>query len=182
MGLDISAFRDFELLSHEPTEEDYDDGARWLMNYSGFSGRFSATPIVEEKDDYVSYGYAKVGRAVASRGMSYGGYNLFRRHLARAIYNVKIETIWTQHKKYSSKPFYEQLNFADNEGCMDSKTCAKLAKDYADHREAFAAWCKSDKHKPDGWRPWEGDDWLRAYDDYAALFAAVGPKGFALFH
>lgn len=36
-------------------------------------------------------------------------------------------------------PFYEIINFADNEGCLDYEVAAKLLKDFTEYKDKFYA-------------------------------------------
>ena len=78
--------------------------------------------------------------------------------------------VWTNQPP---GPFVELINFADDEGFIGPKTCAKLAKDFVDNRDKAVAFCA---RSPDG-------DWfLRNYDKFADGFSFVGPEGACKFH
>ena len=62
------------------------------------------------------------------------------------------------------------IDFADNEGCIGPVVSAKLAKDFHEHRGAFAI----------GINVGEFD--LALYDSWTEAFQTVAGNGFVLFH
>ena len=67
---------------------------------------------------------------MVSFGNTYGGHGDFRRELAE-LGGYPPEDAW--EKRVTVGPFFELVNFADNEGTFGPETCAKLAADFAAH-------------------------------------------------
>ncbi len=62
----------------------------------------------------------------------YSRYNRWRAELCRAVHNVEPEIVWND-ASYAGEPFYELINFADNEGTIGTAVCGKLMRDFAAH-------------------------------------------------
>ena len=67
------------------------------------------------------------------RAGSYGGYNEFRSWLSKTFIGAEPKIVWESSVLYCDKPFYELVNFGDNEGAFGPATSAKLAADFAAH-------------------------------------------------
>lgn len=65
--------------------------------------------------------------------LSYGGYGLFREHLCRAALGVEILSVWTKPERYVDAPYYDLLNFADNEGLLGPASCTRIANAFRHH-------------------------------------------------
>jgi hypothetical protein len=80
------------------------------------------------------------GRYTGERFMfsagSYGNYNQWRTWLSKTFLGVFPETVWENRARYQGKPFYELIDFGDNEGAIGPETSAKLAKDFETNRVA----------------------------------------------
>lgn len=109
--------------------------------------------------------YTAVG-VMRGPSSSYSGYGYFREQIAIRALGVEPEAVWSDEGgQYKGKPFYEIIDFADNEGAIGPVTCAKLAKDFREHREAFL-----------------DSEWLTEYDQMTAcLEAAAEGAGFVLY-
>ncbi len=146
MGLDISAYRKLskrEALfdaDGEPvdakTGEPFDDYYRVYAN-PDFPGREQG---LEHRAIYI---YEEVEH-VFSR--SYGGYNRWREELAQlAGYPLSERTMWGVREEchaaslwngdVTEGPFYELINFADNEGTIGPVVAAKLLRDFVEWDE-----------------------------------------------
>ena len=64
------------------------------------------------------------------RAGSYSGYNQWRNQLANLV-GTTDKRIW---ENPVPGPFVELINFSDCEGTIDSKTSAKLAKDFQEYQ------------------------------------------------
>ena len=112
---------------------------------------------------------------------SYGGYNIYREWLCMAAYGVLPEDVWSDPEKYKGQPFYEQINFADNEGTIGPKTAAKLAQDYRDQREkVMAFFAEPNRFFAADYKGWQAE-MPGKYDEWAAAFALVGESGLVIF-
>lgn len=69
------------------------------------------------------------------RAGSYSGYNDFRYNLCVAALNVDPKEIWSDPEKYQDEPFFELINFADNEGTIGPDAARDLAYDFAVQRD-----------------------------------------------
>lgn len=147
MGLDISAYRKLTKLDvlfnedGEPvdpaTRELVDDYYKVWSN-PDFPGR------ADGLEDRACYSYAEYEH-VFSR--SYGGYNRWRETLAKLAgypldYRVTFGVREASHaaaawngKVQAGAPFWELVNFADNEGTIGPVVAAKLARDFAEFDE-----------------------------------------------
>lgn len=132
MGLDISAYRQLRKLEN-PALDEHGEPVDWQNTWKpcrsiiiewtekNWPGRSAGV----EPDGV--FGFAEQFRF---RAGSYGGYNEWRRELAALIGEPDLDAYWEQA---TSGPFYELLNFADNEGVIGPVASAKLARDFAEH-------------------------------------------------
>lgn len=63
---------------------------------------------------------------------SYGGYNRWREHLSEAALGVTPQEVWKDPDAYRDRPFFELINFADNEGTIGPEAAADLLADFTD--------------------------------------------------
>jgi len=80
-------------------------------------------------------GYYKGAKVLGFRAGSYTGYNQWRDWLARTMLGVSAETVWRHPADFAERPFFELINFADNEGVLGPETCKRLAEAFAAHDE-----------------------------------------------
>jgi hypothetical protein len=93
------------------------------------------------------------------RAGSYSSYDAWRAELARRV----------KHRVHdASGPFYELIEFADNEGYIGPVVAAKLARDFAEHEAAVTA-----KAKP---------DFVRRYRGWRKVFEMAADGGAVEFH
>ena len=64
----------------------------------------------------------------------YGAHSAFRDALAMLVLGVSAETVWADPGAYRDRPFFELIQFADNEGNIGPLACADLAADFAEHK------------------------------------------------
>lgn len=63
--------------------------------------------------------------------LPYSTWGSFRTLLASLVdENYTSHNYWLDNGTFADKPFYEIINFADNEGCFDYKICEELIKDF----------------------------------------------------
>lgn len=126
MGLDCTAYRKIQPIELPPETEDTPDGI----------GRLIVNTDFPERADGIKDGYYTFAEEFDFAAGSYGGYGGFRNQLAKlAGYSPVMADdhpyaagAWEQ----TSGPFWELINFADNEGVIGPATSAKLAKDFAE--------------------------------------------------
>jgi hypothetical protein len=169
MGLDITAYRNLTEKPNAALDEDgYPEEGVRFWNNADFPGRFDGL-----KEGMV-YEYAE---CYDFRAGGYGGYNEWRERLAKLA-----EYPATEYKRWGLKelrhdagawargsgPFYELINFADNEGTIGPVVAKKLAADFAEWDERAKA---------------TGDEWF--YDRYQAwrkAFEMAADNGAVSFH
>jgi hypothetical protein len=79
--------------------------------------------------------YLSMGDDYSFRAGSYSGYGEFRRQLCLAANQVEPEQMWANPDLFKDQPFFELINFYDNEGSIGPEACADLAMDFVDHRD-----------------------------------------------
>lgn len=131
MGLDITAYRG---LKPAPAAEldadgypvDYQShmkpGAGFAWSEKTWPGR---CPELVEGTVYSST------EQLAFRAGSYSGYNDWRSWLAKLAGFSGAGDFWDRATE--TEPFYELINFADNEGIIGAAAAAELAKDFAEY-------------------------------------------------
>lgn len=62
--------------------------------------------------------------------MTYSGYRRFREWIAQTVLGVECQVIYDNLGIYKNEPFFELINFADNEGCFDFVIAEKLLDDF----------------------------------------------------
>src|SRR6266446_8290457 len=123
MGLDITAVNQAVFDHAFDLEKCYNDNwneiiAVWVN--PDFSGR----------NDDLRDGCYRFTKRFDFRAGSYGGYNSWREELARMALNTTLKKIWADIDAFRGKPFFELINFADNEGVIGPITSAKLFRDF----------------------------------------------------
>lgn len=141
MSLQIYAYSGLALVPGEPHDPNNDtpDGMLWALVNPNFPGR---------ADDLIDRRLYSYDRRVNVFDGSYGGYNDFREWLAKIAGYPAVLTkdrgarhdaaCWERN----GGPFWELINFADNEGCIGTAVCKKLAADFA----AFQRHADSDRN------------------------------------
>lgn len=100
----------------------YENGVDKAFCFQGFEQ--SLRPLVQ--DTWVR----SVGKTWGFRAGSYGGYNAFREELSRLALGVEPEEVWQDPDRFRDRPFFELINFADNEGTIGSEAAADLHADF----------------------------------------------------
>lgn len=152
MGLDISVFKNL-------VRQDQESEELWsIYNIDCFAERNTKFP----SGQYCAERILRFGAG------SYGGYNQFRRSLANML-NTTPEAIWENAAEWKDKPFYEIIDFADNEGSIDYEVAENLLSDFIEYKEK-AEFVLSN---------WE---WEKYKDFMAALTLCVENKGVMVYH
>lgn len=159
MGLDISVYEKAELTDpHEQTDECWDNGHQWAFCYDGMEQ--SLRGLVPER----CY-YTRGGKYFGFRAGSYGGYNQWREALSLAALGVAPELVWQHPDDYRDKPFYELVNFADNEGTIGPEAAQDLYQDFVDQESKILAfWADNFDQNTREWFEQKYDDWIKAFD------------------
>lgn len=136
MGLDVSVYVQLEYVMSDDAAKGPDGKYDWERIESLL--HVFIHPTHRHLDVDLREGWyrgVELGR-LGFRAGSYGGYGEWRRQLA-ALVGCSASAIW---KGGTAPAFRELIHNADNEGVIGPKTCAKLAKDFADWQsraEAF---------------------------------------------
>lgn len=152
MGLDITAYGKIERIEPQPEYEDTPDDVARLCANPDFPGRAD-----DVKDGYYTY-----GERIRFAAGSYGGYNAWREQLAElagypaVLHDSKMLCAAGAWEAVAG-PFWELIEFADNEGTIGAAVSAKLAKDFAEFQP------KADAH-PDDWFSDRYAHWRRAFE------------------
>lgn len=155
MGLDISAYSRLRRIGEEPSL--YANNESGIVVYADtvrFSNRFGprcdlAPGLYEQSEE---------GETLTFRAGSYSGYGDWRRNLALLVGWSSDSEAWEAETPHIAA-FYEQINFADNEGYIGPTVAAKLAADYEEwESRAKEAWGERD------WRFASYRNWRRAFD------------------
>lgn len=133
MGLDITAYR--QILPDPAAPLDEYGAANWQTHFTPGAGYewSEATwpgraPGLQEGTPY------RFAESLGFRAGSYSGYGEFRSELAKIAGFKNSQDYWDH--AVGNEPFYELINFADNEGVIGAATAAELAKDFADYQVA----------------------------------------------
>ena len=87
--------------------------------------------------------------------------------------DIQPETIWKNPDSWTGYRFVELIDFSDCEGTIGPIVAAKLAKDFAEHREKAAAYVAKQE---------DGDWILRKYTDFQEAFTLAALEGAVRFH
>jgi hypothetical protein len=194
MGLDCTAYEKVTLVEAITLEQLkvknwehplYDDEAHCLLYNKDFP---------ERSDGLVEGFYLIEGKSKGFRAGSYSGYMRYRQLLAQIVGAESAEKFWREPEKLKDKPFYEQINFADNEGFLGPETCKLLLADYKEMRPKamalFEKMFEEDKKRIaaqppspfsvplDAVRNWTAD----VYDDWIEAFEIAAGAGVIRFH
>ena len=161
MGLDVSVYKNIKVTE---SEEDYDFTAfvideSWLYKIKNLE--VDKNYLGECTDANVSYSYSTHSR--------------FRCELLNLTGNLKalkepFEIDWVQLSKNNKVPFYELINFADNEGCLDFEISEKLYAEFIEWEEVAVKY-------------FEDDDYFKGkYLDWLNVFKNGKDKGVVVFH
>lgn len=154
MGLDITVYQKIKLATQEEIEN---------SNYD-----FTAFVIEESWKDRVKnleYDKHYTGVPVYGFQCAYSSHSWFRDHLA----NLTQQNLnWKTEPCTPNTPFYELINFADNEGVIDFETSKKLYEDFISWRG----------------KAYESNDerFINYYDEWTEIFNHAKENGVVDFH
>ncbi len=155
MGLDVIAFEHATPVRGHLDQTDCDE--HYVADADGFPQSFRGL------EDGRCYEFS--GRDFGFRAGSYSGYNEWRDRLAERALGVSAETVWADERSYATRPFFELVNFADNEGSIGPEAAADLAADFRDLRADVASRPLDD--------PDQETSFMAKYDNFAHAFELV---------
>jgi hypothetical protein len=172
MGLDIVAYSNVEKIDN-PVENEYgyiEDAVKAYV-----LGDFDRS--LRGLEDGAWYRSTDESDEVSFRAGSYSGYNLWRDSLAQIALGIPANNIWADPDKYKDEPFFELINFADNEGTIGPIAARDLAMDFVTSRDDIER--KAKEHFTTD----EGDvDWfMQKYDDWTEACEIASHDGLILF-
>lgn len=181
MGLSITAYSKAKLLpKHLRIDRCYDEHVI-AFAYSCFPrsyrGLADADVVDGESIGDRCYDVSDSEKHWFSAG-SYTGYNVFRDVLSTAFHGVEAGAIFKDPERYVDAPFFELINFADNEGTIGPDAAADLLKDFDDGRSRWADYLVeryADK-------PWDSKYYLEKYEDWAHACRLAADRGLIDFH
>lgn len=184
MGLDISAYSKLRYVglgevgtkTEHGDDEDYhcgDPDHIQAFAYASFPHALQGLTVQTPPDDFFDgaiggdcFEQTADTEAMGFRAGSYSGYNAFRAELAQ-LAGRTVEDYWQGRANH--EPFYELINFADNEGVL-SPDCAKaLIPDFEQHRGAFLT------RNQDSY-------WIETYDEWLTALRLAADDGLVVFH
>jgi len=186
MGLDITAYSRVLLLPpHERTEECYETHV-CAFAYSCFPRSFRGLADADVEFQSLSDGTSFMGGRCYDISQSathcfsagsYHGYGEMRNLLSNTFLGVDINIVARYPERYEDKPFFELINFADNEGCIGPEAAKDLLMDFVEGKPTWAA------ARPDDRYPSVGrDHWTCWYDNWTTACAFAADDGLIQFH
>ena len=128
MGVSITASSRMILVPEDGNDRDwhYDHDHEWAFVLDGCEKSAAGLEL--------NRWYAPTPETDSSRicSMSYGRYNVWREHLSRSVLGATPHEVWADPDAYADRPFFELINFADNEGTIGPVSAGDLLADFAD--------------------------------------------------
>lgn len=157
MGLDISIYKDVKKASKKQIENgDY---------------AFKAFVISDSWKDRVKnldYDSFYVGKNVSTNfGCGYSSHGLFRDQLTEVTGKNKN---WRNETEKEPSDFFELINFADNEGCLDWEVSEKLYNDFERNKNKALGMFADD------------DVFIWKYESWLEIFQVAKDNGVVVFH
>jgi hypothetical protein len=129
MGVGITAYSKLALTEeHERDDRCYDEPLQ-AFTLEGFSASLRGLEdgrcyerTADTDDTEIMY-------------VPYSSYNRWREQLSVAALGVAPQGVWKDPDAYRDCPFFELINFADNEGTIGPEAAADLLADFGDHPE-----------------------------------------------
>lgn len=177
MGLDITAYSNLRVVTaeeHDAKDEDwceeddhigayaYDSFPRSFRGLDGWGEAFGSS-----LRGGLCYALTEQTETHGFRAGSYSGYNQWRADLAEFV-GKEIGDYWGTQDDLDDLPFYELINFADNEGCIGPEAARDLLADFQEHEVRYRA---------------THDEYFSTkYDDWTKACALAAQSGLISFH
>jgi hypothetical protein len=178
MGLDISAHERVILVKSIGVKEySKDDEAQRMAEENGHTYLCNVPSGLPQADGLPDGIYRTEGRSVGFRAGSYLGYNAWREWLSLTMLGMSPERVWAMtDEERSGLSFVELINFSDCEGFIGPETCAKLARDFAQHKYKIPSGGRNPQERT------FSDYTLQKYNEWQEAFALAADKGVVDFH
>lgn len=142
MGVSITAYTQLRKRSDVVAGEDYAIDPETKQELPHLWRAYINPDFPGRADEIENRAYYEYAEVVDGMDRSYGGYNVWRNDLAKlAGWPMAPDESDNGKRSHAasawaaqSGPFWELINFADNEGVIGGEVCAKLAKDFAEYQ------------------------------------------------
>lgn len=165
MGLDITAYRG---LAPAPEAKDADGLWKRHLHITQHMLDFTEREF-PGRTAGLAPGVYTFAEQLAFRAGSYSGYNHWRDQLSYFALGVSAQQAW---RTTTAGPFWELINFPDNEGYIGPEVAAKLARDFAEHEARARAHPGGEL---EGW-------WSEQYLKWKKAFELAADRGAVDFH
>lgn len=189
MGLDVTAYEKLgEFIGPYSEELQNKLDEDWSENEENYIHIFSGD--FPERLDGLAPGYYRTeGEEMGFRAGAYSAYNRWRGRLAEIAWGVKYEVKFENMQmtdtlrawEREGQPFFELVWFTDCDGVLGPKTCAKLAKDFAEYEAKAEAASIGDMdayHQHDI----EGSAFMHVYRKFKEAFELAANSGIVKYH
>lgn len=186
MGLDIVAYSKLVSVPEDQLPEDVDSRYEDFIHayaYASFPHSVRGLPNADviDKDseggEWIAESWFKETpetETFSFRAGSYTGYGAFRERLAELV-GTTPSAVWAASEPLVDLPFYELINFADNEGVIGPDAAKDLLADFREYQ--------------DSWRdeiialgPHGQDYYHRQYENWIRAFELAADGGLVCFH
>jgi hypothetical protein len=156
MGLDISVYTNIRKATLDEIKEGEYSFIAFVINDSWKNRiknlEYDTEYVGESQDAGISYGY--------------GSHSRFRDKLTKV---TEMDLEWRNKTSDKPSPFYELINFADNEGCLDWECSQKLYNDFVQQKDkAFEMFS-------------EDENFIYNYEVWLKTFEIAKEKGVVVF-
>jgi hypothetical protein len=186
MGLDITAYSHLKHVGEYRThgdecEEEFDHTVAFA--YDGFQRSVRGLVGMEKQGivgtNFVGgdcYEPTTQTESAGFRAGSYSGYGAWRDDLARIAGFSDAGDYWGDGPAGEDAPFYELINFADNEGTIGPEAAKDLLEDFRAFRDkAVAYWSDG---RPESHTQWD----IERYDEWTEACELAAADGLICFH
>jgi len=171
MGVDITGYKTLG----EKLADDYEEFEEKWPDFEDEPAHVFLYQIekFEDRGDGIEPGiYAVTGETESTGNVHYSYYNMWRLHLSEWILGKCPSWVWTHREECEGQPFYELIDFADNEGYLGPETSASLYHDFAKYRDHFERCAGLERR---------GDGLVKLYLDLEDIFRLAMVEGVVSF-
>jgi hypothetical protein len=158
MGLDITAYKNVELIDTLQTADEFEEKYDWKEQLDWVS---LCTDYPDRLPPIQLGGVYRYQDKMKFRAGSYSGYGWWRSELCKMAHGIEPQLIWDNPETYAGLPFVELINFSDCEGILGTEVCKKLLDDFVTHqlkanqskseyfKDAYANWLNTFEYAAD---------------------------------